>query len=289
MPTTQPHIKPPFNYFGGKANLAVSLAAMIDATPHRNYIEPFFGAGSVLLAKKPSQNEYANDLWSIVIDTWTAIRDDLNKVRGELKQRFSINHQRVFDEARQTVRNASADRFIRAAAFIYTQRNSILAWGERYALITNKPNSDTMWSRLNSNLVSRIKDVRFAEKDIHTFLNYFRNDGADTLMYLDPPYINTFKLAGEQAGGVRKFTEDDLTQMVDTLAAAKYKFILSGFPHDLLAEATDKHGWHSISIDMNAHGRITDSVCGMDVKTEVIISNFQLPDCSQGNILDEVT
>ena len=44
-------MKPPFPYYGGKTRVAEEIASILPA--HRHYVEPFFGAGSVLLAKPP--------------------------------------------------------------------------------------------------------------------------------------------------------------------------------------------------------------------------------------------
>ena len=51
-------MKPPFPYYGGKTRVAEEIASILPA--HRHYVEPFFGAGSVLLAKPPIVMETVN-------------------------------------------------------------------------------------------------------------------------------------------------------------------------------------------------------------------------------------
>ena len=50
-------------YIGGKRNLSRRLCALIDATPHRTYVEPFVGMGGVFLRRslKPKV-EVINDI-----------------------------------------------------------------------------------------------------------------------------------------------------------------------------------------------------------------------------------
>ena len=44
-------VKPVAAYVGGKRNLSAKLVAMIAATPHDLYIEPFVGMGGVFLRR----------------------------------------------------------------------------------------------------------------------------------------------------------------------------------------------------------------------------------------------
>ena len=51
-----------FGYYGGKARLAKYIAELLDYDNTDVYIEPFGGAGSVLLNKPPHKVEIYSDL-----------------------------------------------------------------------------------------------------------------------------------------------------------------------------------------------------------------------------------
>ncbi|MET3828417.1 hypothetical protein ABIC16_004172 [Sphingomonas sp. PvP055] len=55
-------VSPPSPYIGGKRNLSRRLCALIDATPHDTYVEPFVGMGGVFLKRtRQPRAEVIND------------------------------------------------------------------------------------------------------------------------------------------------------------------------------------------------------------------------------------
>ncbi len=56
----------PISWFGGKHKMVKNLLPLIP--PHREYIEPYFGAGSLFFAKQPADIETINDLDSGVVN-----------------------------------------------------------------------------------------------------------------------------------------------------------------------------------------------------------------------------
>jgi DNA adenine methylase len=42
-------VSPPAGYIGGKRNLSRRICAIIEATPHTSYAEPFVGMGGIFL------------------------------------------------------------------------------------------------------------------------------------------------------------------------------------------------------------------------------------------------
>jgi len=68
-------MKAPFIYFGGKRKVAAEVWRRFGAV--KNYVEPFFGSGAVLLARPdPDGNETINDLDGYVANFWRAIAHD---------------------------------------------------------------------------------------------------------------------------------------------------------------------------------------------------------------------
>jgi DNA adenine methylase len=99
-------LRPPVPYFGSKAQISTQVADLLPA--HRIYVEPFFGAGSLLLAKSPSPFEVVGDLDGDLMMFWQVLRDCPNELeravcltphaRGELESaKDSILRSRLPD------------------------------------------------------------------------------------------------------------------------------------------------------------------------------------------------
>lgn len=70
-------LKAPFSYFGGKSLIASTVWEALGNV--KNYIEPFFGSGAVLLARPggwTSGLETVNDLDGLIANFWRAVKYD---------------------------------------------------------------------------------------------------------------------------------------------------------------------------------------------------------------------
>ena len=73
MPPGHPGVRPPVKWHGGKFYLWKWIIAQFPE--HDTYVEPFGGAASVLLNKKPAQVEVYNDLDERITRLFRIIRD----------------------------------------------------------------------------------------------------------------------------------------------------------------------------------------------------------------------
>src|SRR5271157_5535221 len=69
-------LKSPFPYFGGKSRAAALVWPRFGAV--RNYVEPFFGSGAMLLARPDgwTGTETVNDADGLLCNFWRALKDD---------------------------------------------------------------------------------------------------------------------------------------------------------------------------------------------------------------------
>lgn len=65
--------RPVLRYHGGKFRLAPWIIAQMP--PHRIYVEPYGGGGSVLMQKPRSYAEVYNDRWETVVNVFRVLRD----------------------------------------------------------------------------------------------------------------------------------------------------------------------------------------------------------------------
>jgi len=79
---TAPQLVAPFPYFGGKRRVASVVWSRLGNT--RNYVEPFFGSGAVLLARPADHvgphTETVNDIDGFIANFWRAVAADPDAV-----------------------------------------------------------------------------------------------------------------------------------------------------------------------------------------------------------------
>ena len=76
-----------------------------------------------------------------------------------------------------------------------------------------------------------------------------RYDCETAFHFVDPPYVGSD--CGHYAGS---FNEENFSQLLETLAQIKGKFMLTMFPHDKIREFADRHKWkiHKIERTISA-------------------------------------
>lgn len=194
-------------WFGGKRTLADDIIAEIG--PHTQYFEPFCGAMSVLLAKKPSQKETANDLHGNLTCLARVIKDIDSAERlyarlqtvvmaeGILKESFI--HLESEDEIPDIgVTPEMEDRAYWYFIASWMGRNGISGTKRQESQISNRwtngggsptvrfknaVNSIPPWHR-------RLLNVVIMNRDAFNILDRFE-DAAGTAIYVDPPYFRS--------------------------------------------------------------------------------------------------
>ncbi len=212
--------RPPAPYMGGKRNLATRLCALIDATPHKAYIEPFVGMGGVFLrrSRRPAV-EIINDLSGDVANLFRVVRRHYEPFVQEL--RWLIASRAEFDRQKATDPNTLTD-IERAVRFLYLQRQAFggRVVGRTYGVTARNPSRFNLGKlRAELKLLSRrLEPVQVEQLGYADVIR--RYDHADALFYLDPPYDET---AGYGTG----FGRDDYLAMAAQLATIAGKFIMS--------------------------------------------------------------
>ncbi len=212
--------RPPAPYMGGKRNLATRLCALIDATPHKAYIEPFVGMGGVFLrrSRRPAV-EIINDLSGDVANLFRVVRRHYEPFVQEL--RWLVASRAEFDRQKATDPNTLTD-IERAVRFLYLQRLAFggAVIGRQFGVDRKAPSRFNM-AKLRGELKllsRRLEPVRIEQLPYADVIR--RYDHADALFYLDPPYDQT-------AGYGVDFGRDDYVAMAAQLGTIAGSFIMS--------------------------------------------------------------
>lgn len=231
-------MKTPISYPGGKAMLADWIVSLLP--DHDAYVEPFFGGGSVLLAKSRSRAELVNDLDGSVVAFWRCLRDRPDELADALH---------LTPYSREELRLASADRepdedIERARRFVVRAmqgRNAAGSSGWRFDL---SGAANTSLARTWTNLPAKVRHVaarlqgvaienRPAIEVIRLASRAAHPDR--TLIYADPPYLGVTSLY------TIPFADGDHVDLIDALSAHAGPVALSGYDSPLYTDRLS--GW----------------------------------------------
>lgn len=179
-------IKPIIKLNDSKSHL---VPWILDKFPEKyremTYLEPFLGAGSVLLNKDSSVEEVANDLDSGMIDLWRAVRDEpkafLSKTRRmEYKESTFFRCQKY----------AGSDYLDRALCEFVMRQMSKSGLKKTFLPKDGKVKCKDCWQSILEKVPlihDRIKKVHFINKDALSIIRAFSHE--NSLVYCDPPDI----------------------------------------------------------------------------------------------------
>lgn len=242
---------------------------------HRVYVEPFGGAASVLLRKARSYAEIYNDLDVSVVNLFGVLRGPR---AAELVEAIRLTPF-ARDEFMAAYQDA-ADPVERARRLIV---RSFMGFG------SNGHNRSTGF-RANSNrsgttpahdwasypdalaaVIERLRGVVIENRDACAVMA--AHDGAETLHYVDPPYVFSTR-ADLSKDYAHEMTDGDHVRLLDFLQTLKGMVVLSGYPHPLYDQRLE--GWRRIE-----RAALAD---GARKRTEVLWKN---PAASQPSMFGE--
>lgn len=264
----------PVAWYGGKAYYAEWI---IDAFPHhRVYLEPFGGAGNVLLRKHPSAVEVYNDLDGRIVNLFSVLRD--REQFAELVRLATLTpySREAFGEL--ALAPEPADPVEKAWWFFVRCRQAIggLGMGELYpkswaiSLRTRRQMAESVSKYLSAidgleQVAERLRTVAIEDRPAVEVVRKF--DAPDALIYCDPPYVPETRYGGKAATYGKEMSFDDHIELLDALLACQAKVIISGYPCALYDEKLA--GWRKLEMAATSH-----LVNSGEARTEVMWLNW---------------
>lgn len=259
--------KTPISYYGGKQNMLQHILPNIPE--HRIYTEAFFGGGAVFFAKEPAESEIINDLNAQVMNFYYVCKTDFEKLKNKVEA--TVFARSTYSVAMAMYRMPHLFNKVQQAWSFYYATNAgfgcrIGSWGmDKYgkrvkAFLNKKMNFDeSIPKRLERTQIETGNAVKVI-KQYDTF---------DAFHYIDPPYIGT------NMGHYKGYSISEYKELLKCLSQIKGKFLLSGFPNDILDEYIHEEGWFVLGYNQpKTASKATLGKPRLARKTEVLVANY---------------
>ena len=231
---------------------------------HDIYIEPFFGAGGMFFNKPKANYNIVNDIDGDVFNLFQVV---MNK-KQEFIEAFNVMpiHADLLEHWKA---NTETEPIQKALRFIFLSNFTYLGTGQNMRF-TGTKNEYPENFEYNLELTQKhLFGVQFANSDFRKFIKDIsfqtngRNDEAKTLIYADPPYLGT------NDNYSHSFTEQDSSELFDTLCGSKCMFAMSEFNQPFILNEAEKRNLktHYITERKNMKNR----------RIEILITNYNIP------------
>ncbi len=227
-------------YYGGKHRISAEIVALMPA--HAVYVEPFGGAASVLLAKTRCACEVYNDLNGEVVNVFRVLRDSQEALlRGlALTPYAREEYLRAYEVTSDPIE--AARRFVfRSNAGIGSDAGRRKS-GFRNSLDDGKYAHAMPWAGLPGALVEvceRLQGVIIECRDAVAVMRQY--DGAETLHYVDPPYLASSRKRKTKAYSFEMLADEEHEVLLDVVKGLRGRVIVSGYETKLYEAALT--GW----------------------------------------------
>lgn len=249
--------RPVMRYHGGKFRIAPRIIKHFPA--HRIYVEPFGGAGSVLMRKERSFAEVYNDLDGEVVNVFRVLRDppaaERLRVLLELtpwaREEFILTYEPSADPVEQARRTIARGFMAHGSTAIRLNRTGFRAKNYK----RNQTGAGD-WRSYHAvpAFVDRLQGVTIECRPATEII--VQQDGPDTLFFCDPPYVHASRSSliskGRDCCYRHELSDDDHRALIAQLRDVAGMVVLCGYRStiygDLLAD------WDLVELDAMADG-----------------------------------
>jgi len=247
--------RPILRYHGGKWKLAPWIISHFPE--HRVYVEPFGGGASVLMRKLRSYGEVYNELDGQIVNLFRVCREQPEALISQLRltpfarEEFALSYEDSADALEQARRTV-----VRS----FMGFGSTAASGEKTGFRANSDRSGTTpahdWANFPDALravTERLAGVVIENREAADVIRH--QDGAETLIYADPPYVHATRSLGNpycKKGYRHEMTDEQHRELAGVLRSCVGMVVLSGYSCELYDEIYAD--WHRVERKAHADG-----------------------------------
>lgn len=267
-------MKSPLKIHGGKHYLAEWIISLME--PHIHYVEPFFGAGSVLLRKESEGiSEVVNDVYQHLTVFWSVIshKESFEKFYRTIS--VTPFSEPFFDAANHYLDFADLKNPIdTAVSFFIKCRQSRQGLMKEFATLSRNRTRRGINEQVSAwlgaveglpEVHNRLKRVVILNRDA---LNVIESqDGLNTLQYLDPPYLHNTRVTTNNY--IHEMDNKQHEKLLSTIKECKGKIMISGYHSDLYDIELKSWNLFEKKIDNKASSKRKK-----EIKIECIWRNF---------------
>jgi len=264
--------RPVLRYPGGKFKLAKWIISHFPQ--HSFYVEPYGGAGSVLMQKPRTQGEIYNDLNGDVVNVFRVLRDPIQAKELERVARLTPfayeEYHYAYEPCDDPIERARRMIF---RSFATIGSDGVTRRGAGFRGLKNNETSVTAaqeWARWPDAIdafVERLKFVLIESRPALHLLQLY--DRENTLFFCDPPYVQSTR---PNSGLMYPFemSDDDHRELAQVLLSLKGMVVLSGYTSTLYDGLFP--GWMKVvksATAQNGHKRMECLWLSPNIKTRM--------------------
>jgi DNA adenine methylase len=267
------NLKPIVKWVGGKRDSLPKIKELMPTT-YNKYYEPFLGGAAVLLDLNPKE-AYVNDINSELINMYIQVREDVEGVIEYLTYLDNM-HETVADpkqyyyDVRTVFNKVTMKSVEQAARFIYLNKHCfnglyrVNSKGEFNVPFNGKLTGGSFDAEHLREVSKQIHDVMFLNGD---FENCVATAEAGSLVFLDPPYDNSF--TGYTGAGFERDEQIRVANKFKELSGRGCYCMLTNHDTPLIRELYKDYNFTEVDVrrSINRNG---DNRKGK----EVIITNY---------------
>lgn len=201
---------------------------------HKVYCEPFFGSGAIFFKKSPSYVETINDIDGNIVNLFKVCREKPEALakaieltpfsRDEFIDCYDMTAGDCVERARRTL--------VRYHQSFGTSNSTKKSW--RNVQTYGGPRCATMWNYLPDTIMECCERLKNAQiESINGIELIKRYNHHDTLIYCDPPYLQSLRKKYMYAN---EMSDSEHVELLEVLKNSKSKIVLSGYDNKLYNE-----------------------------------------------------
>lgn len=245
--------RPVIKYHGSKWRITPWIIEQFP--PHKIYVEPFGGGGSVLLRKPRSRMEVINDMSDDLVNLFrvlqTPARARILAAKLWATPYARREYERAFVQTRRPIERAR--RLILRSRMGYGSAANLtrVSTGFRSRCWRGNSSETEVWAKIPDEIrlyTERLRGVNIEHR--HALEVILQHDSPETLFYLDPPYVAATRssISRRESKSSRMYnhdmTIDDHAELLATIKTLRGMVILSAYDNALYN--SELLGWRRI-------------------------------------------